>query len=102
MQKYISCGTAELFYPFKKYLPQVKYIKVNRSSVGYEQWESDIELLDAGKKIIRVDKLDVEIVKELNNLAQLWDEEYFEDWLHNVLAEPIFDNMTGSEIIENV
>jgi hypothetical protein len=87
----IDCGTSELFYPFKKYLPGVKHLKVSRLSVGYEQWEVHFDLLDKDKKKISIEKIGESNIKELDNLAKLWDEECFEDWLHNVVLSTLSD-----------
>lgn len=95
MKIHVTLGTYELFKPFRKYIPAAKFIRVARRSVGYEQWETDCELLDAAENPIPVTETD-----EMKQLALLWGEQCFSDWLHNVLGGVLFQNMKYDAEIE--
>lgn len=93
----VYLGVYELLKPFRKHLPEVRFIRVVQRSVGHKQWEIDVSLLDGNKQPVAISETD-----ELKSIASIWGERCFGDWLHNVAGDVVFQNMTDDEAIEAV
>ena len=85
-------GVSEVLTPFKKYIPNMYFIKVEVAPVVWDF--ARCTLLDK-------DKNEIEVVdsKELTDLALLWNESCFSDFLNNVAGNIIFQNMQLTELL---
>ena len=90
-------GISTLLYPFRKFIRKAVYVKVKRTLVDSSIYDLDVYLLDKDKNPIEIPESE-----EIQNISKLWDEEYFCDFIHNIVGDFLSVNMNCDEIIEKI
>lgn len=84
----IESGLDVMFMPFKMYMTPANHIVVKTKLVGFEQYQTDVQLYD-----ILGNPMDIPESPEIQKIVDLYDEACFTDLIHNLFTDHVFQNM---------